>query len=216
MAKTKRKAAAKAKAAAKKPAKKPTKKLATKPATKPAQKPAKQPPPKPAPKPAKTPPVHAAAVAPAAIAPGPVAAIAPTSVAAPAPAPATAHAAVASAAAAPASKPAKSAKTPNLATQRKLALDGKTLPELKQMLKKNDQITTGTKPKLVKRILDCVTNGALPRCPSCGLGRLKFSKGAGFRCPGGYDDDEYVYCGYTAALGEIERPTWQFETPGIV
>jgi hypothetical protein len=91
-----------------------------------------------------------------------------------------------------------------------------TIPELRVLLRTNDQITTGTKDKLVKRILDCVKHGALPRCPSCGLGRLKISKYSGFRCPGGYDDDEYVFCGFTAGVDEIERPAWQFQTPGLV
>jgi hypothetical protein len=39
---------------------------------------------------------------------------------------------------------------------------------------------------------------------------------AGYRCPGGFDDDEYMYCGFVAARDEVTRPPWQFETPGLV
>ena len=193
-----------------KPSKKTAKKVVSKPAkkiiSKPAKKLAKA---KPAKKPAKPPAVAVApAATPAAAAPPIVVVAAPT---------ATPIVAAPPAAPAPAAKPAKAAKpgkTPSLNNQRKALLDAKTIPELRVMLKRNDQITTGDKAKLVKRILDCVANGALPRCPSCGLGRLKASKYSGFRCPGGYDDDEYVFCGFTANIGEIERPAWQFETPG--
>ncbi|HEY5927565.1 MAG TPA: hypothetical protein VIV11_38035 [Kofleriaceae bacterium] len=190
---------------------KPAKKLANKTAKKPAKQAAK---PKPAvrakPTPAKAAKAPPAVAAPVASTP-PIIVVAPTAV--PVVSPPVAPPA---APAAPKGKAAKAAKTPSLTNQRKAALDAKTIPDLRSMLKKNDQITTGTKGKLVKRILDCVANGALPRCPSCGLGRLKASKYSGFRCPGGYDDDEYVFCGFTANVGEIERPAWQFETPGLV
>jgi hypothetical protein len=139
---------------------------------------------------------------PVVVAPGPIAAIPIVGIPVVAPAPRAAKA------------KAKAGKPPSVATQRKQLLDGKTIPELRLMLRKNDQITTGNKSKLVKRILECVEHGGLPRCPQCGLGRLKVSKPAGFRCPGGYDDDEYVFCGFTAGFDELERPAWQFETPG--
>lgn len=103
-----------------------------------------------------------------------------------------------------------------LRKQRRDALDALTLPQLKRMLKLNEQITTGTKGKLVKRIIDCVEHGCLPRCPECGLGRLKTASYGGYRCPGGYDDDEYMYCGFAATEDEIARPPWQFTTPGLV
>jgi hypothetical protein len=97
--------------------------------------------------------------------------------------------------------------------QRRAALGAKTVADLKAMLKRNDQITTGDKAKLVKRIIECVKNGNLPRCPECGLGRMKL-RSYGFSCPGGYDDDEYVFCGNMLDVGAIVRPPWQFETPG--
>lgn len=128
--------------------------------------------------------------------------------------------------AAKAPKVAKAPKASSLDHQRRQLLDTKTIPELKQLLKRNDQVSTGTKNKLIKRILECVTKGAFPRCPSCGIGRLKVGSAwivsdegevtyhKGFKCPGGYDDDEYVFCGFIAKLGEIERPAWKFEAPG--
>lgn len=97
--------------------------------------------------------------------------------------------------------------------QRREALAARSVVDLKAMLKRNDQITTGDKAKLVKRITECVKNGNLPRCPECGLGRMKL-RSYGFSCPGGYDDDEYIFCGNTIDFGGIERPPWQFETPG--
>lgn len=97
--------------------------------------------------------------------------------------------------------------------QRRDALNARNVVDLKALLKRNEQITTGDKAKLVKRVIDCVKNGNLPRCPECGLGRMKL-RSYGFSCPGGYDDDEYLFCGNTIDLGGIERPPWQFETPG--
>ena len=109
---------------------------------------------------------------------------------------------------------ARTRKTRGIEHQRRAALNDRTIPELKAMLKRNEQITTGTKAKLVKRIMECIAHGNFPRCPECGLGRLKSSREYGFRCPGGYDDDEYVFCGFAAAADEVERPAWQYETPG--
>jgi hypothetical protein len=124
----------------------------------------------------------------------------------------------ADAGAAPSPTPAPVAPaTPVTATtaQRRQALKDKTMPALRLLLRKNDQITTGTKGQLIKRILDCVEHGNLPRCPACGRSRLQ-KTATGYRCPGGYDDDEYVFCGFVATRGEIKREPWQFETPGLV
>ena len=105
---------------------------------------------------------------------------------------------------------------PSIETQRKAALAAKTIPELKALLRANDQLTGGTKGELVSRALDCVEHGNLPRCPQCFLGRLRVRADGSFSCPGGYDDDEYKACGYVAPKGSLERPPWQFETAGIV
>lgn len=72
------------------------------------------------------------------------------------------------------------------------------IPQLKDMLRHNDQVTStmrlplkvtdesyvhttpfqlvgGTKGDLISRIIDCKLWGCLPKCPSCGGGRLKVS-----------------------------------------
>jgi len=71
-----------------------------------------------------------------------------------------------------------------------------SIPLLKEVARLNDMTVTGTKGDLIARIADAMLNGALPRCPSCSGGRLKPS-GFGFKCPGFYDDDRFVYCHYT-------------------
>lgn len=127
---------------------------------------------------------------------------------------------------APPKKPAKkksvakkaqpTAATTALRQQRQAALAAKSVAELKAMLRNNDQLTTGSKPELMERVLDRVENGNLPRCPECYLGRLRVDRKGAFSCPGGYDDDEYKACGFTATASEVTRPTWQFETAGVV
>ena len=91
-----------------------------------------------------------------------------------------------------------------------------TISQLKELLRKNDQLTGGIKPDLVARVLDRVENGNLPRCPQCYLGHLRLRSDGGFTCPGGYDDDEYKECNFTAAPGAVERPAWDFHTAGVV
>ena len=85
---------------------------------------------------------------------------------------------------------------------------------LKACLRANDQLLTGTKVDLVERSVDRSVYGNLPRCPHCGIGRLKVAYprkyghgGMGtFTCPGGYDDDEYKRCSFRTT--SVERPQW--------
>ena len=111
----------------------------------------------------------------------------------------------------------KAAKATPAAASAPLAahLAKKTIADLKAMLRKNDQLVTGTRPELVERVVDRVTHGNLPRCPQCFLGRLRLNRDGSMTCPGGYDDDEYKECGFTAPAGAVERPAWQFETAGL-
>ena len=68
---------------------------------------------------------------------------------------------------------------------------------------------------LVERCIDRKLWGNLPRCPSCGIGRLKvaYTRAYGhggqgtFTCPGGYDDDAYTPCFYRT--NAVERPIWR-------
>ena len=75
-------------------------------------------------------------------------------------------------------------------------------------------LVCGNKADLVERCVDRKLYGNLPRCPECGIGKLKVTYprefghgGMGtFTCPGGYDDDAYVRCGFRAS--QVERPAW--------
>jgi hypothetical protein len=116
---------------------------------------------------------------------------------------------------APASAAKPAAPTP-VASRAAQALVGKTVVRLKELLRANDQITTGSRAELVERILDRVAHGNLPRCPTCGLGRLRESGRGGYYCPGGYDDDEYVECNFVAEPSAVARTAWQYGTPGVV
>lgn len=81
-------------------------------------------------------------------------------------------------------------------------------------LRANDQILGGAKGELVERCVDRKVYGNLPRCPRCAIGKLKVSYpralghgGMGtFTCPGGYDDDQYVRCGFRET--SADRPEW--------
>jgi len=95
------------------------------------------------------------------------------------------------------------------------ALTAMTIPDLKQRLQANDQIVGGTKGDLIERIADCITNGALPRCPKCFGGRIK-KKGSGYFCPGSYDDDKFVSCSWTGTDSGISRPAWKTEAGKLV
>ena len=89
------------------------------------------------------------------------------------------------------------------------------IPDLKSCLRENQQLLGGTKPELVDRCVDRKLYGNLPRCPECSIGRLKVSyklafghEGKGtFTCPGGYDDDQYVRCGFRS--NDVDRPEWK-------
>ena len=50
---------------------------------------------------------------------------------------------------------------------------GMTIPTLKNILRANNALLSGTKPDLVERCVDRKLYGNLPKCPACGIGRLK-------------------------------------------
>lgn len=80
--------------------------------------------------------------------------------------------------------------------------------ELKAMLKLNNQPVSGNKSDLVERCAEGKVLGALPVCPLCGAGKLRFegSKGT-YKCPGYMDDDEFKACFYTSTTAD--RTTWK-------
>jgi hypothetical protein len=89
------------------------------------------------------------------------------------------------------------------------------LPELKDMLTKNDQKTSGKKSDLVERIADGKMYGALPRCPDCGgaVLKVKYARKYGhsgqgdFSCPGYFEDKTFVRCTHTSQ--NEKRPAWK-------
>lgn len=85
----------------------------------------------------------------------------------------------------------------------------KTNNDLKELLKKNGQIQTGKKEELVHRCAESKLLGALPACPKCSTGKLRFNyKTAIFRCPGQVDDaGTFIYCGFNSE--DVKRNDWQ-------
>lgn len=86
--------------------------------------------------------------------------------------------------------------------------ESKKIDELKDVLRRNDQLLGGTKGELVHRCAEGEVLGALPRCPVCGAGKLKFDAKSGmFKCPGYMDDDEFKPCFFKS--GDVDRVAWK-------
>lgn len=81
-----------------------------------------------------------------------------------------------------------------------------SIAELKALLKHNDQVLTGTKPELVERASYGKAFGALPRCPKCAGGKIKYSS-AKYICPGYMDDDVFHKCFFSADI--VTRNPWK-------
>ena len=81
--------------------------------------------------------------------------------------------------------------------------------ELKQICRKNEQKTTGTKAELIERVADGKLLGRIPKCGACGGGRLRFNAKSGmYACPGYMEDDTFVHCSKTFEMEEITRQPW--------
>eukprot|EP00924_Labyrinthula_sp_SR-Ha-C_P016705 maker-scaffold_6-snap-gene-12.6-mRNA-1 protein AED:0.01 eAED:0.01 QI:118/1/1/1/0.5/0.33/3/175/428 len=80
---------------------------------------------------------------------------------------------------------------------------------LKDHLRANAQPLGGVKRDLIERCVDGETNGALPRCPTCGEGKLKL-EGGNVSCSGYYDEDSQMRlrCGFVAPISEVARGPW--------
>eukprot|EP01124_Arcella_intermedia_P018626 TRINITY_DN2567_c0_g1_i1.p1 TRINITY_DN2567_c0_g1~~TRINITY_DN2567_c0_g1_i1.p1 ORF type:complete len:379 (+),score=75.49 TRINITY_DN2567_c0_g1_i1:52-1188(+) len=76
---------------------------------------------------------------------------------------------------------------------------------LKDMLKSNEQVTTGNKVFLIERVAECMTIGCIPRCPDCGSGRPQFKEGF-YVCPGFMDDTSFRRCQWIGR--KLERHEW--------
>mmetsp|Transcript_10259 Transcript_10259/g.14072 ORF Transcript_10259/g.14072 Transcript_10259/m.14072 type:complete len:238 (-) Transcript_10259:332-1045(-) len=92
-------------------------------------------------------------------------------------------------------------------------LEGYNVDELKERLRDNDQVSTGTKGELQERIAECIVDGCFPRCPKCGLGKVK-KDAKGYFCPGGYDDDKYKRCSWKSK--NVDRPQWKVAKGNLV
>ena len=80
---------------------------------------------------------------------------------------------------------------------------------LKDVLKKNDQKVSGTKEELMQRFADGKVLGKIPRCESCGGGRLRFDYKSGtYMCPGYMEDDTFVWCQKKFDISFIKRQPW--------
>ena len=86
--------------------------------------------------------------------------------------------------------------------------DAKSIVDLKAMLKANGQVQSGTKGELVQRCAEGKVLGAIPVCPLCGAGKLRFDGKTGiYKCPGYQDDDVYRPCVFQS--GAVTRTTWK-------
>jgi len=75
-----------------------------------------------------------------------------------------------------------------------------TAVELKNLLKKNNQVMSGNKNDLVERCAQGKLLGAIPSCPQCFAGKLRFNLKTGeYKCPGYMDDTDFMYCTYKSS-----------------
>jgi hypothetical protein len=86
-------------------------------------------------------------------------------------------------------------------------MDALSVEALKAMLRANDGLLSGGKSDLVQRCAEGKVLGALPRCPLCSAGKLKFDSKSGiYNCPGYMDDDKWAPCFFKS--GAIDRRPW--------
>ncbi len=51
--------------------------------------------------------------------------------------------------------------------------------------------------------------GKIPRCSSCGGGRLRFDKKTGvYSCPGYMEDEKFIHCRKKFEFEDIKRDDW--------
>ena len=81
-------------------------------------------------------------------------------------------------------------------------------PELKALLRANDQHVSGSRGELLERVIERSTNGALPKCPRCYGGKLHLAGKHLMECKGFHDGDRLVYCAWA---GTVPRLPWRDE-----
>lgn len=85
-----------------------------------------------------------------------------------------------------------------------------TLKDLKEILKLNDQSSSGNKPELVERVADGQVLGKIPRCPVCFGGKPRFNYEKGdYVCGGFRNDDEYNFCNKKFIFKDLLREPWK-------
>lgn len=83
----------------------------------------------------------------------------------------------------------------------------KNTNDLKDLLKKNNQKISGNKSELVERCSEGKLLGALPNCPKCFGGKLRFNIITGeYYCPGYMEDTTMINCNFKSY--DIKRNGW--------
>lgn len=91
----------------------------------------------------------------------------------------------------------------------KEAFEVMSATQLKDLLRKNGQKMAGTKDAIVQRVAEGSILGAVPQCPSCGGGKLDFNIATGsYKCPGYFDDTDFVRCWKNFSYDEVNRLPW--------
>merc|ERR1712066_800076 len=85
-------------------------------------------------------------------------------------------------------------------------LERRTMEELKHSLRLNNQLLSGTKAELLRRVVDGVLHGALPLCPRCN-GHLHPECDSRFRCRK-LNRDREPY-GYEVGRDEVVRKPYK-------
>eukprot|EP01071_Lankesteria_metandrocarpae_P006609 Lankesteria_metandrocarpae@DN4423_c0_g1_i1.p1 len=84
----------------------------------------------------------------------------------------------------------------------------KTVAQLKEMLKSNEQLQSGRKIDLVTRVSEAEILGALPKCPECGDAVVRWNSSSGeYSCPGSFDEDKFRRCKWKS--DEVQRVSWK-------
>ena len=83
----------------------------------------------------------------------------------------------------------------------------KSINDLKEALKKNNQKISGTKAELIERCAEGKLLGAVPNCPKCFGGKLRFNIHSGeYKCPGFMEDTTMVHCSFKSF--DVKRNPW--------
>ncbi|KFG31894.1 poly(ADP-ribose) polymerase and DNA-Ligase Zn-finger region domain-containing protein [Toxoplasma gondii RUB] len=84
-----------------------------------------------------------------------------------------------------------------------------TMSRLKEILRHNNQRMSGTKEELVQRVAEGEVMGAVPKCPECNEGFLRFDHNSGvYSCPG-FMDSEGDYHRCTFKSKDVVRLPWK-------